>query len=897
MDNDLISVDDLVRQRLTGGEEREPSGAWLRMRELLDKEDDRKPVGFIWRRMFGGLAILILIASISVGGYELTSSSRNLNGDNNAPITAAAIINATSGHATNNTKQSPKTVIAEINQQKNNEATNNETGNNSKAVTEKPVVASHRNLTHKTVNTDNINTTEAASSGYHAPHNSKPNADNAIASTTNVPDGNSSKSKSSIAGSKAVAVIVNRLQPNNNKTNNSHASKDAVNGKLAGNNKLAAVNTTFGSSGIVAPTNNDQGKTKISPAGSATTGNGAIAKSGTNPGKQIKHHGKKGISNEAIATDNNSKTIDHPVLAAAPSDNHMLAAVPDQSNAEGIASGNNKSGNSKSGIAGSAHNKTNNKKAAKIASSTGKNTAGPSSKLLAAADNTTPATKHSKATGLVATDKKQAVANKKAAVTGAKATGDNTHGKVAATNKTHGQSISKPIAISGAAHLLAGNAKSIVKVQSIAAKTDEASKGVNSRKLPSGSHAIAAKGVSGMKETNGIAAKSGTGSKKNNRAASSKNKTNTNASTAVAATKTTGNKIAARSSAPSQGPTVTPPAGNQRMARKVIQTVTISENYIKTSPNTFFAHFDTISIGSMTQETALADDNADAAPIALNNGADASATNNPGNTPPVPEAAPPADKASAGTNANEHTTKKSGGNGVTGLQNAFNDIKYKIGGAQFAMGLTGGINSTFFGPNSFKGFQFGVTGNFIFSESLNVMAELKYFQRANNDYTLNDNYYNYTPNASGSGYTKEEVLNPYSFSTLHSFELPLIIRYTVGKFNFFAGGNLVYSLAINEAQGLPTTVQTPIPAMSIGNDNAPKIEANDFNARFGLGYLFGASVQLSPAMSIDLRDVQTFWDNAGTPGAKEVSTQLYKSPSFQLSLGYRFGGRKGKDKE
>jgi len=68
------------------------------------------------------------------------------------------------------------------------------------------------------------------------------------------------------------------------------------------------------------------------------------------------------------------------------------------------------------------------------------------------------------------------------------------------------------------------------------------------------------------------------------------------------------------------------------------------------------------------------------------------------------------------------------------------------------------------------------------------------------------------------------------------------------------------------------------------------LKEKDFGARFGVGYLFGASYQVAPNFTIDLRNVQTVWDNSASTGSKMISSQLYKSPSFQLSFGYRLGG-------
>jgi len=260
----------------------------------------------------------------------------------------------------------------------------------------------------------------------------------------------------------------------------------------------------------------------------------------------------------------------------------------------------------------------------------------------------------------------------------------------------------------------------------------------------------------------------------------------------------------------------------------------------------------------------------------------------------------PAASASAtgqsGMGIKESQASKMSGSASTAekLSSTFNDIKFHVASAQFAAGLTAGINGTFFGPASFKGFQFGVTGNFIFGDNFSILTELKYFERINNNYTLNDNYYTYTP-AGGGQYNK--VLNsvPYSFSTLHSLELPVSIRYCKSHFNFYVGGNIVYTFAINTAAGTSTPTTTLV--SSPGNNSEPTIKQNDFDSKFGLGYLFGISYQVSPSVMLDFRNVQTLWNDASTPGAKTISNQLYKSPSLQVSIGYRFGGNKDKNKD
>jgi len=338
-----------------------------------------------------------------------------------------------------------------------------------------------------------------------------------------------------------------------------------------------------------------------------------------------------------------------------------------------------------------------------------------------------------------------------------------------------------------------------------------------------------------------------------------------------------------------------------KMGKKVIDRLVMTEHYVKTSSGEGYFKLDTISIESVSEELGInnepnqSPENSTARKTAATNTSENNeAAQANANTTILPAATTSATgKSGMGIKESQTAKMGSGTTTVEKLSATFNDIKFHIAGAQFAPGLTAGINGTFFGPNSFKGFQFGFTGNIIFSDNLSVLAELKYFHRINNNYSLSDNYYNYVP-AAGGQYTKELQPVSYNFSTLHSIEMPISIRYCLSHFNFFVGGNLVYSFAINTGQS--TLSNTPIPTPTLvsapGSDNAPKIKDADFDSKIGVGYLFGISYQVSPNVMLDFRNVQTLWNNANTTGAKIISDQLYKSPSLQVSIGYRLGGNK-----
>lgn len=78
MDKNMIKIDDFVRQRLSGGEEKERAGAWLQMRDLLDEKMPLRPAagGYNWRRMLTAATGLLLFASLTVGGYKMYTGFR-----------------------------------------------------------------------------------------------------------------------------------------------------------------------------------------------------------------------------------------------------------------------------------------------------------------------------------------------------------------------------------------------------------------------------------------------------------------------------------------------------------------------------------------------------------------------------------------------------------------------------------------------------------------------------------------------------------------------------------------------------------------------------------------------------------------------------------------------------
>lgn len=242
-------------------------------------------------------------------------------------------------------------------------------------------------------------------------------------------------------------------------------------------------------------------------------------------------------------------------------------------------------------------------------------------------------------------------------------------------------------------------------------------------------------------------------------------------------------------------------------------------------------------------------------------------------------------------------------------------VKTELSKAQFYAGITGGINASLFGGTSLAGLQAGITGLLALNEHWSIAGDLKFYQRFNTGGSIQDAYVkvvsapvsgNYTT-VNGVAYREwswkqDTVGHSYNFTSIQTLELPVLLRYNAGRVFVEAGLNMMYAFGVNVDEidrpfGTPEAVSRLLPAATTQetiSGSAKGINPGDFGSRFGIGYALGAGFECTPALNLNCRVVQSFWDNATSPGAQKVSHILYQKPSIQISVGYRFRQGKGK---
>ena len=219
------------------------------------------------------------------------------------------------------------------------------------------------------------------------------------------------------------------------------------------------------------------------------------------------------------------------------------------------------------------------------------------------------------------------------------------------------------------------------------------------------------------------------------------------------------------------------------------------------------------------------------------------------------------------------------------------DVKFNLAQIRFYPGVIGGANWQKFGTGHLLGFHLGLTGQFTYGEQWSMMAELKYVQRKNNGTTLNDNYVEITEDK--GQFLQRNVEHFFKFANLQSIEMPVSLRFAMGRLNLLGGLNMAYHFAV-DAEPIKNYPEEYAPVANPDwSRNRPTIKYDDFKARFAFGGLIGISFQVSPSLQLDIRTVKTFFDTAPVNGSYKVSQLIYMPASFQISAGYRFSQKEG----
>ncbi|MBL7693162.1 MAG: outer membrane beta-barrel protein, partial [Flavipsychrobacter sp.] len=833
MDKNFIKVDDLVRQRLSGGEERERSGAWLNMRDLLDKEmpqEERRIGIFYWRRLFSVVAALSLVGTVAVGSYEFSNAFRNrsvaelaspgMEAVNNEPSTTYAangtenvvrdeqrVAGRVDGGVSGGLSQKPRhTASASSTNNETEAALNSVAGTVGADGTTTGTITidgnTHRGTDVKRNTTKTYTTKKEAATkgGAIALKNSRGNREG-TESTLTAASAKTANTVEKTTASQEVAVAANNAAVDN-KVAAGNATSHAEKGNASGNASTTAHKS-------------DQ----LGAAGKRS--NGTAAKAAVNKGTAK-------TNPVAGNTQNADLKNGHPVLSSGAAGNSLATAgkndQPGRSDINALATGGR-------GVT------SNNIPAAGI----------PTPMPAVAATDESGAAHKTPATALSGQSAESSVSKDEAEVAAGDATAVRNDPPLkdarAEANNSQGKKVITKLLVHTRNIKIAENEYAL-KEDTISMEKVNMDLGlVATQPAPAPASNDMSATVSGKRASKRAMAGRG-------RSAASSNGGTANTSAGVSGISTTGG-AASKAAAGKQGPSQS--AGN--------------------------------GIAEEEKELAVSGTSASGSEDGAAKGANQAIVPASHATDMAKEAEVAKTKPAAKQGAGASLVQK--------MLSAFNDVKQNASRTQFVPGITAGINANFFGPSSFKGFQFGLTGDIIFNEKWNIMTEFKYFHRLNNNTQVDDNFYTYTQ--VGSQYRKDLQLNSYSFSALHSLELPVSVRYHQGKFDFYAGGNFLYTFSINTgAATQPAVGVAPEFVSTPGNDNAPTLSEADFNSRFGLGYLFGFSYQVAPKFNIDIRNVQTVWDNAASTGAKSISNQLYKTPSLQLSIMYRLGGNRNK---
>lgn len=214
-----------------------------------------------------------------------------------------------------------------------------------------------------------------------------------------------------------------------------------------------------------------------------------------------------------------------------------------------------------------------------------------------------------------------------------------------------------------------------------------------------------------------------------------------------------------------------------------------------------------------------------------------------------------------------------------------------------------GINGANNGSNTFAGFHIGLSGQVALGANCLLAADFRYlmkmnsgfaFQFMNRQLSCNDSvaFQTGSPALTMMSYNKliDSSTKIYNFNTLHTIEVPFSIQYNYKRWSALLGLSIAYNFKLKTSEinysSIKSQRDTLLPGSFVPSTVNTIIPESDFASKLTINYLIGVQYHVSPLIYIDARMVKSISTSAKSAGALHVHDQVYKMPTFELSLGY-----------
>lgn len=237
------------------------------------------------------------------------------------------------------------------------------------------------------------------------------------------------------------------------------------------------------------------------------------------------------------------------------------------------------------------------------------------------------------------------------------------------------------------------------------------------------------------------------------------------------------------------------------------------------------------------------------------------------------------------------------------FMNWMTQAKMNVANTQPNYAFLFGINGANNGSNTFAGFHVGLSGQVALGANWLLAADFRYlmkmnsgfaFQFMNRQLSCNDSvaFQTGSPAVTMMSYNKliDSSTKIYNFNTLHTIEVPFSIQYNYKRWSALLGLSIAYNFKLKTSEinysSIKSQRDTLLPGSFVPSTINTIIPESDFASKLNINYLIGVQYHVSPLIYIDARMVKSISTSAKSAGALHVHDQVYKMPTFELSLGY-----------